>query len=96
MRTLTKCHIKALKESIELTIIGGLVALVADLGWLLHDILTNGLSIYYILVGTGLLTGTIITASALFAHHDKSVHKITKKLMKEKVSIQRAKRRAYK
>lgn len=87
----TKCHRQALKDVIELTIIGGLLALTADCAWLAHDIYENGLSVWYVIVGTGLLGGTILTSVALYWHHQNNVKTIVKQLLAHKLHVQRTK-----
>ena len=52
----------------ELAAGGGIIALIADVCWLIHDILMNGFTIYYTLVGIGLVIGILITGSAWIRH----------------------------
>lgn len=73
MNASTKCHVKAMRETIEISLIAGCVALFSDLVWLSHDILVNGLSIIYTLVGLGLFSGLILTGVALYHHHWSNV-----------------------
>jgi hypothetical protein len=69
----TKCHINAMRETIEISLIAGCVALFSDLIWLSHDILSNGLSAIYVIVGTGLIAGLALTGIALYHHHWSNV-----------------------
>lgn len=85
-----KCHLQSLTDVVELSLIASLIALIADLSWLMHDIYVNGLSILYILVFTGLFTGIIITGTALKRHHYGAVAKMVKQLLREKLQLQHA------
>lgn len=77
---------KTLKHmtSFEVAAGAGIFALVSDEFWLLHDILTNGLSIWYILVGIGLLVGIIVTGYAWYHHHKHVIKKRMRRAEKRK------------
>lgn len=96
MNCRTKCHRQAMSEVMELTIIGGLIALVADCAWMAHDIYENGMSLWYLVVAIGLVTGTGITAIALHKHHQHNYKTIAKNLLASKLKIQKAKMAAKK
>lgn len=71
-------NIEALFSNFELIAVAGLIALLADLGWLGHDVYENGMSIWYGLVGLGLSLGIIITAYVVIRHnlcYSKHEHK---------------------
>lgn len=90
MRLTTKCHIKALRNTIELSLIASLTALIADLGWLIHDIHGNGLSVVYVSVGTGLIIGIVLTGFAVYNHHTGNVQCDIQEMYKKKLAVVRA------
>jgi len=73
MRLTTKCHLKALSNTVELSLAASVTALVADVCWLAHDVITNGMSVTYAAVGTGLVIGLSVTVYAMIRHHKDSV-----------------------
>ena len=74
-------HKKAFLTNFEIACEAAILALVADLVWLSHDIMANGLSLWYIIVFIGLFTGTGLTVFALVRHHK---YYTTKKLAPKK------------
>lgn len=91
MTVKTKCHVQAFVEVFELVLIASVVALLADTGWVFHDILVNGLSIQYILIASGLLGATAITVIAFLKHHANNYKNMVKVLLVDKMNIQRRK-----
>jgi len=73
MKLSTKCHFKALSNTIEMSLVASTIALIADVCWLTHDIVTNGMSATYAGVGAGLIAGLIATTVALVGHHRNQV-----------------------
>ena len=57
----------------ELAASGGILALVADLGWLTKDIIHNGFHLAYVGVGVGLLFGITITAIGWYRHYHQVI-----------------------
>lgn len=96
MNITTKCHLKALGDTVELSLCAGVTAIVADLVWLTHDILSNGLSAVYSAVATGLLLGLIITAIALWNYHKTLVTSTLKQHYVNKKKRMAAKLKYYK
>ncbi len=88
-----KAHIRAMSSTMEIIIIASVIALVADLSWLLHDVYENGLGMWYSLVGLGLLSATGMTGWALRKHHNDIVANGIKLLLVEKVAEQKTRNR---
>lgn len=57
----------------ELAASGGILALVADLAWLTKDILHNGFHYWYMVVGTGLFVGIVITGVGWYKHYKNKI-----------------------
>lgn len=64
-----KCHLCALRNAVELSLIASLISLCSDLYWLVHDISANGMSQAYCSIFIGLLLGNLLTLKALYSHH---------------------------
>lgn len=89
MKALTICHVKSLQDSFEIILTASIVALVADTGWVLHDVLSNGMSIQYAFIGGGLVTATGMTIWATIKHHMNTYSKMTKELLRAKLLLQK-------
>ena len=87
----TKLHKKAFLTNFELACEAGIVALVADLIWLVHDITNAGMSVWYAIVATGLIFGVAVTAYALARHHKYYTHRLVCKMKKIRASKQTTK-----
>lgn len=48
----------------------------ADLTWLLHDVIANGISITYGIIGGLLVIGLIGTMYVLYKHHTHYTHRL--------------------
>ena len=88
-----KAHIKAMSGTMEIIIIASVIALLADTLWLGHDMYENGFGLWYLMVGIGLLSATLITAWALRKHHLDTVQNGIKLLLIEKVTQQKQRNR---
>jgi hypothetical protein len=88
-----RAHIKAMSNTIEICIIASIIALVADAGWVIHDVIDNGLSIWYILIETGLVIAALMTTYALIKHHNDQIENGFKMLLSKKIAEQRARNR---
>lgn len=75
MRTLQTAHKRAFLSNFEIACEAGIIALAADLLWVLHDVLANGLNIWYILIALGLGSAIGLTALALYRHHKRYTHR---------------------
>lgn len=73
-------HIKAFLTNFEITCEAGILALAADILWIIHDIIFNGMSIWYFFVFLGLFLGLVLTGYALYRHHKYYTHRIARKL----------------
>lgn len=93
MKTINKCHLGAVMDVIELALIASLIALIADLGWVIHDVSSNHMSIAYGFIGGGLLIGIILTSLSLYKHHKVIVDEKRKHLLITKLKIQKDKLR---
>jgi len=86
-----KHTIKAIGTNFELSCIFGLIITVADFMWLCHDILTNGFSITYSIIGSFLVIGILGIIFIIYRHNSHLVHKFNHQLLKKKVKIERYK-----
>ena len=77
MKTIDK---RAFLTNFELACEAGIVALAADLLWVVHDAIQNGFSIWYFLIGGGISIGIALTAFALVRHHKHYTHRLMRKL----------------
>jgi hypothetical protein len=77
MNVLNEKTIKALKTDFELIGIAGSLALLADLIWLSHDIYVSGISIWYSIVGLGLLSALLVSLFIIYRHNASYVKKHT-------------------
>lgn len=59
----------------------------ADLVWLLHDILLNGMSIWYGIIGTGLTVGFVGILIVIYRHHKVYTNRLLSKISKKGKSI---------
>jgi hypothetical protein len=75
-------HRQAFLTNFELACEFGVLALVTDFLWVLHDVSQNGISTAYILIGTSLLVAAFGTAYALYRHHCHYTHRLVHKYMK--------------
>ncbi len=69
-------HKKAFLTNFELACEFGILICLTDMLWLAHDIFSNGLSIWYMLVGGGLTLGLIGTIWVLWRHHKVYTHRL--------------------
>ena len=89
-----RAHILAMSSTMEIIIIASVIALVADMGWLAHDIWHNGMNLWYSVVGLGLSSGTFMTIYALRKHHRDTVTNGLKQLKLNKIAEQKQRNRA--
>ena len=84
-----KTHLKHILLSagtlFELACIAGIIVIVADMTWLLHDILTNGLSIWYGLIGSFMLIGLCMTVLVTVRHNIEKTKKLDNKTLRIKL-----------
>lgn len=76
---MSKFHRRAFLTNFEIACEFAIIALLADLLWLSHDVVQNGFSLCYGLVGTGLTLGILGTSFALIRHHKYYVHRFASK-----------------
>lgn len=74
-----KKHIKAFLTNFEIACEAGILALIADILWLTHDIVDNGMSIWYGFIFIGLVSGLWLTIFALVRHHKYYTHRLSRK-----------------
>lgn len=77
-------HINAFLTNFELACELAIIITTADLIWLLHDILQNGLSIVYSLIGILLIIGLVGTSFVVYRHHNHYTKKSIKKYYKQR------------
>lgn len=90
-----KCHMKALAETLELSLIGGLLASSVDLLWIVSDILHNGLKAHYFIIFIGLFLSTIILTISLVRHHRDNYKKEIGMLYKTKLNIAKHRKKLH-
>jgi hypothetical protein len=78
---------KALAETLELSLIGGLLASSVDLLWVCMDILHNGVSAHYVIIFIGLFLATGVLSVSLKRHHQDNYKKEIGMLYKTKLNI---------
>lgn len=78
---MTNNNLKALTTNFELIALAGLVSLVADFLWVLHDIFQNGLSVTYTIIGFGLVVGILLTLVVFIRHNWSYGEKLDKSNM---------------
>lgn len=93
MSAISSNRMKALSSNFEIVCIVSTIALIGDMVWLTHDILVNGMSLWYAIVGSGLITGIIGTITVLIRHYRTSVYWLNKETLKEKLKIAKARLR---
>ena len=92
MKTITQCHIRAIKELVEMISIGGVVAIVADLCWIAHDIAVSEIARPGLwAVGAGLLTAFFISGYGLYHYHVGSVKALLHDRLLHKLHVNKAK-----
>lgn len=84
MRINPEEHKRAFLSNFELACEFGVLICIADLLWLAYDIISNGLSITYCLIGIMLLIGLFGTLYVLIRHHKTYTHRIFIKQLKKK------------
>lgn len=89
-------HVKALSETIELSLISGLLALVSDIAWMAHDIASNGLSVWYGCVLFGLTLALLLLIKATLKHHHANVKQLLNGVLQDKLRLHKAKKRYVK
>lgn len=81
----TKIHQNAFLTNFEIACEAGVLALLGDVIWLIHDAVSYGFSFWYGIVLTGLLGGLILTVFALYRHHMSYTHRFAKRLHKRSI-----------
>ena len=59
--------------SFEIASLGGIWALMSDLNWVLHDVIYNGLSFWYLAIGSGIALGIVVCGYAWYKHHKQHI-----------------------
>lgn len=72
-------HRKAFLTNFEIACEAGILALLADMLWVVHDVLANGMSIWYFVIFLGLFLGNALTVFALCRHHRYYTHRLINK-----------------
>lgn len=98
MRSITKrrYHVKALGETIELSLISGVLALISDIAWMAHDVQANGMSLWYGFVLAGLGAALILLLKATLKHHEANVKSLLQGVISDKLRTHKAKKRYVK
>ena len=74
-------HTRAFLTNFEMACEFGILITAADVVWLLHDILTNGVSLSYILIGILLLIGLIGLVYVIYRHHLHYTHRLIQRII---------------
>ncbi len=64
-----QCHLKAMAETLEISLMGGLLASSFDTLWILMDMKSNGIQVHYVVILVALILSTILMSVALIRHH---------------------------
>lgn len=64
-----KSIISGIISDFEAVALAGALVIGADMFWLLHDILTNGISIVYTVIGLMMLSGFTLTIMVIYRHN---------------------------
>ena len=65
-------------DAIEVGALAGLMALTSDLVWVVHDVVVNGMSVWYGCVGTGLSLALLVTGAGWVQHVRARQNKLTR------------------
>ena len=87
----SRVHISVLTTEFEFISIFACVALLSDFVWVLHDISTNGFSITYAIVSTGLFISLLGTIYICYTHHKKFFKLQLKSKLQEELKIHKRK-----
>ena len=79
MKYISTEHTKAFLTNFEMACEFSAITVAADLIWVAHDILINGLAISYVVIAVLLLIGLIGTIYVLYRHHKAYVHRLSRK-----------------
>lgn len=83
----TKSRLQALGSYFEMACVFSLVVILADMTWLLHDIIDNGMSIMYGIIGALMVIGFVGTVYVTIAHNQSMSNKHCHKIMLGKLDV---------
>ncbi len=75
MNTVNK---RAFLSHFEMACEFAILIVLADMTWLVHDIISNGLNVWYVFIMLGMLVGLVGTVKVLYNHHVRYVHRFIK------------------
>lgn len=93
MSVKNKCHTACVLELFELLTVAFTVALMADLLWVVYEIIISGISVGLFLVFSGLLISFIIVLFGLSRYHIGRLKEIKHNMMVNKIKAQRSRNR---
>jgi len=76
-----KRHIDAFLTNFELACQLSMIVIAADMIWLIHDVLANGLSVTYSVIFTLMVIGFIGTGYVIHRHHVDYTNKLKKRFL---------------
>lgn len=78
-RKQTSIHTKAFLSNFELACEWGILTVIGDIVWLTHDILANGMSLWYAFIGMTFILGIVGLVYVLYRHHKAYTHRYLNK-----------------
>lgn len=84
MRIKTKAHYQALTDLVELMSVASLIALLADVIWVIRDSIVGGFTFTLGVVGGLLITALVGMAYGVYKYHHKAVRIILHDVMEAK------------
>lgn len=87
MSVIHKHTIKAVATNFELSCIFGLVITLGDFVWLIHDVIDNGISTTYCVVGMLLIVGMLGLVYIIYRHNISLVRRLNRKLLAHKIKV---------
>ena len=64
-----KAIVKATLTNFELVAFAGATVIIADMIWLLHDIVENGMNVWYLMIGGLMISGFLSTIAVIVRHN---------------------------
>ena len=81
LKSVSQAHNRAFLTNFELACEAGMLAILIDILWLSHDIVLNGLSVWYSFILLGFVSALVFTGIVLYRHHVSYTHRVLKKAL---------------
>lgn len=83
----TRLHFQVLQHEFEAVCLLSALALLADFGWVIHDIYANGISIVYTGIAVSLFLALIGTCCICYRHHIYYFQQLRSKTMIDRLYL---------